>query len=574
MKYDFSGYATKNNIKCSDGRVIIKDAFISNDGKTVPLVWQHLHDDPTNVLGHALLQNRNDGVYAFCSFNSTDSANHAKELIKHGDINSMSIYANQLKQNGSNVIHGEIREVSLVLSGANPGAYIDNLNFQHSDGSINTDDSEAVIYSGEELSLMHADNKETSIEKEGDKPMGKKDKPMEKEKTIQEIFNELTEEQKEVVYAMLAAVMENEMEQSEYGGENFMKKNVFENKEVNNEVNNEVLSHSDIKAIFEEAQKVGSLKEAFLAHAGTYGIDNIDFLFPDAKTVTPAPTFIKRDTNWVQTVMNETRHTPFSRIKSTAADITAAEARALGYITGNLKKEEVIRLLKRVTNPTTIYKKQKLDRDDIVDITDFDTVSWLKMEMRMMLDEELARSFLIGDGREIESLDKISEENIRPIYKDDNLYAHHVTLTSDKTTEDIIESIIRSRKEYKGTGTPSFFTTTDVLTNMLLLKDTLGRRLYNNVNELTSALRVDKIVEVPVMEGVSRISGVDTLNLIGIVVNLKDYNVGADKGGEVNMFDDFDIDYNQYKYLMETRCSGALVQPKSALVFEQIAVAG
>lgn len=576
-KFDFSGYATKIDLKCSDGRIIRKDAFKHHDGQTVPLVWQHVHNDPSNVLGHAVLENREDGVYAYCKFNDTDAGKNTKKLVEHGDISALSIHANQLKQKGNDVLHGMIREVSLVLAGANPGALIDNLSIQHGDGTYETDDTEAIIYTGEKLSLTELDHAAGS------------------DKTVKDVFDTLNEEQKEVVYAMIAHALENgddsmsqgaedvedleetkgdkkNIEHSDKGGK-IMKKNVFDKKDEVEE--KKTLTHSQIQTIFSDAQKCGSLKEAMLSHIQTYGIENIDYLFPDAKTVTPTPDFISRDMGWVPGVIGGTTHTPFSRIKSTAADITADEARALGYVKGSLKKEEVISLLKRITTPTTVYKKQKLDRDDIVDITDLDVVSWLKAEMRMMLDEELARAVLVGDGRDVESEDKINEENIRPIYKDEDMYSHKVALASDLTVDEMIDEIIRARVNYKGSGNPAFYTTPTMLTNMLLVKDQMGRRLYNTESELASALRVSKIVEVPVMEGQSREDdNQDLLDLVGIIVNLKDYVMGADKGGSINMFDDFDIDYNQYKYLIETRCSGALIHPKSALVIEKEQVQG
>lgn len=558
MKYDFSGYATKNDLKCTDGRTIRKNAFKENDGAIVPLVWQHMHNDPSNVLGHARLENREDGVYCYGSLNDSPAGKNAKELLRHGDITSMSIWANQLVQKGSDVIHGVIKEVSLVLSGANPGAVIDNLTISHADGSMTDLDDEAFINFGIAPSfgeeITHADGED--------------------DETIGDIFNTLNEKQKNVVYYMISQALEGlDMEHSdddfeEEEGEEDMKHNVFDK---NDENKGTILSHADIQEIFSDAQKCGSLKEAFLAHTQSYGIENIDILFPDAKTVTNPPDFIKRDTEWVSGVLSGTKHSPFSRIKSTAADITADEARARGYVKGNLKKEEVIKLLKRITTPTTIYKKQKLDRDDIIDITDLNVVAWLKAEMRMMLNEELARAILIGDGREADDEDKINEEHIRPIWKDDDMYAHHVSVEDTATTEDLIETIIRSRKEYKGTGSPVFYTTTDVLIDMLLLKDKIGRRLYNTKAEVASALGVSSIVEVPVMENQSYADdSKDTHTLVGLIVNLKDYTVGADKGGEVSMFDDFDIDYNQYKYLLETRCSGTLTHPKSALVIEKI----
>lgn len=559
MDFDFSGYATKNNLKCSDGRTICKDAFKDNDGQKVPLVWQHLHNEPYNVLGHALLENREDGVYAYCTLNDSEAGKNARLLVEHGDITALSIYANKLIQKGSSVLHGAIREVSLVLTGANPGALIDNLAFQHSDGSEAVDDTEAIIYSGDNIALKHAEKQE-----------------QEPDKTIEDVFNTLNEEQKTAVYAMISKALEVEddenedIEHSEKGG-NGVKKNVFEGLEKKSK---NVLSHSQMVEIFEDAQRTGSLKESFLAHIATYGIDPIEDLFPEARTITPTPELIKRDTEWVAGVISGTRHSPFSRIKSTAANITADEARALGYVKGNPKKEEIVRVLKRTTTPTTIYKKQKLDRDDILDITDFDVVAWIKAEMRIMLDEEIARAVLIGDGRPVDGDDdKINEECIRPIYTDDDLYSHHVKLTSEKTVEDLIDEILRARKEYKGSGNPAMYIDTDTLTDMLLLKDITGRRIFRTVSELAAELRVSKIVEVPVMENQTRVDDEDdTLQLKAIIVNLSDYVIGADKGGSINMFDDFDIDYNQYKYLMETRISGALIRPKSALVIEQVVV--
>jgi hypothetical protein len=583
-KYDFSGYATKNDLKCTDGRVIRKDAFKHQDGKKVPLVWQHMHDDPENVLGHAILENREDGVYAYCVFNSSKSAENAKVLVKHGDVESLSIHANQLQQDFNNVKHGFIREVSLVLSGANPGALIDNLTITHGNGNIEEVDSEAIIYTGEEIDIEHSeeDDSEDSVEHAEDS-----------EETVGDVFNTLSEKQKNVVYVMIAEALDSEdeevedstteskenMEQSnedeglthKRGGNN-MKKNVFEGNEKTTKGHS--LTHADITNIFAEAKRCGSLKDAVLSHAGTYGIDNIDMLFPDAVNVNQTPTFIKRDMEWVDSVMKGTRHSPFARIKSLAADITTDEARAKGYITGNEKKEEVFALLKRETYPTTVYKKQKLDRDDLVDITDMNVVAWLKSEMRMMLDEEIARAVLIGDGRESYDSDKISETNIRPIYKDDVMYAHKVKVASNKTTQDILDEIIRARKNYKGSGNPTLYAATDFIIDALLIRDAMGRRLYNNEADLASTLKVAKIVDVPLMDGIERADGGDTVELKAIMVNLTDYVMGVNKGGEVNMFDNFDIDYNQYKYLMETRCSGALVQPKSAIVVEQIKPAG
>lgn len=563
MEYDFSGWATRNNIRCSDGRTILKDAFKHNDGQTVPLVWNHDHNDPLNVLGHALLENRDEGVYAYCTFNDTDAGRNAKALVEHGDVTALSIYANQLKQQGPNVLHGAIREVSLVLAGANPGAFIDSI-IRHGEES----DEEAIIYTGEELVLEHADEvKDNFTPPSGDK------KDEKSEKTVKDVFDTLNEEQKTVVYALIGQALDesNQNENNEKEGNDNMKHNVFDQDQKEKE---NVLTHADMETIISEGKRYGSLKDSFLAHTAQYGIDQIDYLFPDAKNVTNQPDFIKRDDSYVQKVLRGVHHTPFSRIKSTHANITADEARAKGYIKGHLKKEEVFTLLKRTTTPTTIYKKQKMDRDDIVDITDFDVVAYIKAEMRMMLDEEIARAILVGDGRSTSSDDKIPETNIRPIAKDEDLYTIKapVAVAKDATEDAIakvfIRTVIKSRKEYKGSGSPTLFTTEDMLTNCLLLEDNNGRIIYDSVDKLATTLRVKEIVPVEVMEGVTRTVSSKNLPLMAILVNLNDYYVGADKGGAINMFDDFDIDYNQEKYLIETRISGALVKPYSAIAFE------
>lgn len=558
-KFDFGGWATKNNLKCSDGRVIIRDAFKHNDGNTVPLVWNHQHNDPLNILGHAVLENRQEGVYAYCTFNNTDAGQNAKQLVEHGDVSALSIYANKLQQQGSNVIHGEIREVSLVLAGANPGAFIDSI-IRHGEES----DEEAVVYTGEYLELAHADNEEKEEPEKEEK---------QKDKTVQDVFDTLNEEQKNVVYALVGQALEskgqneNNKDNKDNGGEPNMKHNVFDKETENKET---TLSHSEMQAIIADAKRYGSMKDSALAH----GIENIDYLFPDARTINNTPDFIQRDMGWVKKVMGAIHHTPFSRIKSMHADITEDEARARGYIKGKLKKEEVFSLMKRTTDPTTVYKKQKMDRDDVIDITDFDVIAWLKAEMRMMLDEEIARAILVGDGRLQSSDDKISEEKIRPIWKDADLYTvKHLIATqdgadSDKKARAFIKAAIKSRKNYKGSGNPKMFTTEDIVTDCLLLEDATGRRIYNSVSDLTTALRVSEIVTVPVMEGLKRNGASQKVELLGIIVNLNDYNVGADKGGAINMFDDFDIDYNQQKYLIETRCSGALVKPYSAVAIE------
>ena len=583
-RFDFSGWATKANLKCSDGRTIMKDAFKHNDGQTVPLVWNHQHNDPNEVLGHALLENRDEGVYAYCTFNDTESGKTAKLLVQHGDVNALSIYANQLKQKMSNVLHGNIREVSLVLAGANPGASIDSI-IMHGEES----DEEAIIYTGEEITLAHSSNNSTDAgNSEGttkeDNKMADDIKKTDGEETVADVFNTLSEKQKTVVYAMIGQALEDagvtddddedyEDEMGHSEGDDYMKRNVFDN----DEQQDDVLSHAAMETIIGDAKRFGSLKESFLAHADEYGIEQIDYLFPEAKTLNNPPEFIKRDTGWVSTVMGAVHHTPFSRIKSVFANITEDEARAKGYIKGNLKKEEVFSLLKRTTTPTTIYKKQKLDRDDVIDITDFDVVAWLKSEMRIMLDEEIARAILIGDGRLSSSDDKINETNIRPVVSDAELYTirQKVSVAANATDDDkakaMIKAAVKARKNYKGSGNPTFFTTEDWLTNALLLEDTQGHRLYKNDSEVAAAMRVSKIVTVPVMEGVKGPEGGD---LIGIIVNLADYNVGADKGGAVNMFDDFDIDYNQQKYLIETRCSGALIKPYSAIELELDVAAG
>lgn len=561
-QYHFSGWATKANLKCADGRVILKDAFKHNDGLTVPLVWNHQHNDPNNILGHALLENRDAGVYTYCEFNDTENGQQAKALVEHGDVVALSIYANKLKQQGSNVVHGAIREVSLVLAGANPGAFIDSIMAHGED----LEDS-AVIYTGEEsIALFHAEEepaKEDNMSKENEQL-----KHGDGEETIQDVFDTLTEKQKTVVYAMIGQALEEAQNDDTSGGTE-MKQNVFDQDQEDQE---SVISHADMTAVIADAKRHGSMRDSALAH----GITNVDYLFPDATNLNTPPSFISRDMGWVAKVMNGVHSTPFSRIKSTFADITEEDARAKGYIKGNLKKDEVFSLLKRTTTPTTIYKKQKMDRDDVVDITDFDVIAWLKAEMRIMLDEEIARAALVGDGRLSSSDDKINETNIRPIYKDADLYSIKaaVEVAANATVNDkakaFIRAAIKSRKLYKGSGNPTLYTTEDMLTDCLLLEDTTGRVIYDSQDKLATVLRVKEIITVPVMEGLTRTSGSDELPLMGIIVNLSDYNIGADKGGAVNMFDDFDIDYNAQKYLIETRCSGALVKPYSAIVLEEV----
>lgn len=590
--YDFSGWATRNDLKCSDGRIIRKDAFKHNDGMTVPLVWNHDHTDPTRVIGHALLENRDEGVYAYGSFNSTDLGQRAKIYVEHGDITAMSIYANQLQQQGPNVMHGSIREVSLVLAGANPGAYIENV-IKHGD---EPDSEEARIYTGMEIELYHADTsmkKEEEKPKKGEETMTEETKKEVKEpetketpkvKTVGEIIESMTDEQKNAVYAIIGQMkqdtengadddmeddMEDQMEEDEKskGGSKTMKHNCFDQEE---RMDNATLSHAEQLEILEDAKRCGSLKEAVLAH----GIEQIDVMFPDAQTISNEPEFIKRDTTWVTDVLGTVRHTPFSRIKTIFADITADEARAKGYVKGNLKLEEVFKMLKRVTNPTTIYKKQKLDRDDVLDIKDFNILPWMKGELRMMLDEEIARAILVGDGRTELSADKIKEDCIRPIWTDADLYTVKAkvevseTATPEEKAKAFIKACVKSRKDYKGSGNPVMFMPEDIMTDCLLIEDKNGRIIYDSEMKLASALRVRKIVPVPVMEGLTRTVEEKTHTLAGIYVNLADYNVGTDKGGEVNMFDDFDIDYNQMKYLIETRCSGALTKPYAAVALE------
>lgn len=572
-KYDFCGWATRNDVKCSDGRVIRRDAFKHNNGQQVPLVWNHQHNEPFNVLGHAILENRAEGVYAYCTFNDTEAGKMTKVLVEHGDVSALSIYANQLKQQGENVLHGAIREVSVVLAGANPEALIQSV-IRHGEAF----EDEAIIYTGENISMYHSDEpkkeEDVNMDHKEDLTLEHKDAPAKKsenEETVADVFNTLNEKQKTVVYAMIGQALEDAGadEEDPEGGDKTMKQNVFDN-DKNPGAQDDVLSHSDMVDIITDAKRYGSLKESIIAH----GITNIGYLQPDAKAVTDLPQFIQRDMGWVEKVMGSTHHTPFSRIKSILADITEADARAKGYITGNLKVDEVFSLLKRTTSPTTIYKKQKLDRDDVVDITDFDVVAWLKSEMRVMLDEEIARAILVGDGRLSSSDDKVNEGNIRPIWKDDALYTVKKSVevaadaTADAKAKAFIRAAVKSRKAYKGSGSPSLYTTEDVLTDCLLMEDTTGRVIYDSVDKLATALRVKEIITVPVMEGLTRVDGADTVTLMGIITNLVDYNVGADKGGAVNMFDDFDIDYNAQKYLIETRCSGALIKPYAAIALE------
>lgn len=656
MKYEFSGYATKNDLLCADGRVIRHGAFEENDGQTVPLVWSHLHSDPTNILGHALLESRDDGVYAYGVFNNTEKGNHAREMVKNGDVTALSIFANRLQQQGNNVVHGMIREVSLVIAGANPGAKIENLSFAHSDpdGSYTTtvSEDEAIIYSGLEhaVFIQHADDeqekKEDSVAKEdvseksensgnkdktvadvfntlndeqkdavyflidqalkenGDKDAedvvddatDEDDKPVKHaddtgeaagksdNRTVRDIFNTLTDEQKDVVYFLIGQAVENasgsgsneDVKHGYTNGETFMKHNVFEDT-TNPDV--ETLSHEEFKAIMDDARRADSLEDVFIAH----GITNIDVLFPEAQLVRPTPDMITRDMGWVNIFWNGIKRTPFSRIKSVYANLTANEARAKGYVKGTQKVDQVVKLLHRKTSPTTVYKKQSIDRDDVVDITGLDVIAWIKQEMRLMLNEEICRACLVGDGRDpLTDTDKIDEDCIRPVYGDSDVYTIYYETgivagdTELQKASKIRRAAIKARKDYKGSGEPIFFATNEVISDLLLATDTIGRVLYENMDQLKSALRVSQIVEVPVMEGVTRERAADatagitaaTMALQAIILNPKDYTVGATKGGEVNFFDDFDIDFNKMKYLIETRCCGALTLPYSAIAIE------
>lgn len=604
MEYDFCGWATKSGIRCSDGRTIMPDAFKDCDGQSVPLVWNHQHNSLSNVLGHAVLENRKDGVYAYCSFNDTEDGRRAKELVQHHDVNALSIYANELKQQNRNVCHGKIREVSLVLAGANPGAMIKQVVCHSDTGDYELDDEAEIYNEANTISMSDSSEDAFMVNESMSHADDEQDDESGKE-TVADVIKTLNDKQKKVFFYCLGQVIQDAKNgklnsNSDSSEENDdMKHNVFED-EVDEQ---DTLMHgadADFATIMSDVKRYGSLSESMLAHgvdlddinttdammhagtAGTdYGIKDIDMLFPDYKTTTNVPGFVQRDMGWVAGVMNGTSHTPFSRIKSVFANITEDDARARGYIKGKLKKEEVFTLLKRTTDPQTVYKKQKLDRDDVIDITDFDVVVWLKSEMRMMLDEEIARAILVGDGRTPAAEDKIQETHIRSVWNDDPFYSIKGTMkfaaepTSDELAEAFIEKAIRIRKEYKGTGNPTLYTTEDMLTNMLLLKDKLGHFMYKNVSELATTLRVANIVTVPVMESQTRTPGSTETTLTGkkpaldgIIVNLKDYNIGADKGGAVSMFDDFDIDYNQQKYLIETRCSGALTIPYSAIVLE------
>ena len=571
IKYDFSGWATKFNIKCSDGRTIKEEAFKEDDGVTVPLVWNHNHTDADNVLGHAVLENRKEGVYAYCSFNDTERGKLVKELVKHGDISALSIFANKLKQLVGDVIHGKIREVSLVLAGANPGAFIETV-LAHGE---NGDEESAMIYNSDEsLELFHAEGEEDRIveEKNVDPEVKVEPKEEQKEKTVQEVVDTMNEEQKNVMYALIGQALD-EKEKDENPEDKEMKHNAFDKNKENLEKDVDVLEHSEFLEIIAEAKKGGSVKDAFLQH----GIENVDNLFPEVQAVNKTPEMIQREMTWVGKVMSNVHHTPFSRIKSTTANITADEARAKGYVKGAQKVQEVITALKRTTTPQTVYKLQKMDRDDVIDITEFDVIAWLKAEMRVMLDEEIARAILIGDGRAADSADKISATNIRPILGDTSVYTVPKILiraagaSNSVFAKAFIDEVIKARKDYKGSGNPTLFTTEDLVTDMLLIEDTNGRKIYKSIDELATTLRAREIVTVPVAEGLVRVNEAETYDFtfMSILVNLADYNIGADKGGAVSMFDDFDINYNKLEYLIETRCSGALTKPFSAISFEE-----
>ena len=599
-KFDFSGWATRANLKCSDGRIIMKDAFKHNDGQTVPLVWNHQHNEATNVLGHALLKNLDDGVYAYCRFNDSEPAKHAKTLVEHGDIKALSIFANRLRQDGANVMHGDIREVSLVLAGANPGAFIESI-LRHGEES----DEEAVIYTGEEIALAHAESDEESAEEvveetteeqtneeeetsaeetvteEADGEINHSEEAAVSEKTIGDVIRNFDEDEKKVVSYLISQALagaddtkENQNGNEDNKEETEMKQNAFDQ---SNQTNENVLTHSAMNEIIAEAKRTGSLKDACLAH----GITNLTELFPTEHVINKTPQFMGKDTGWVKNVMNGVHRVPFSRIKALFANISEEDARAKGYIKGKQKKEEVFALLKRTTSPQTVYKLQKLDRDDIIDITTIDIVAFLKTEMRMKLEEELARAFLIGDGRELDAEEKIKTDHIRPIWTDDELYAiHSVVEVGENATmaaiaEEFMDQAVRAREDYEGSGSVTYYMSEGLLTACLLLKDKNGRRIYKDVNEVATAIMAKEIVPVPLFKNKTRVDGEGkTRTLLAIGVNLDDYHVGADKGGEVNMFDDFDLDFNKYEYLIETRCSGSLMKPKSAIVLETVSAEG
>lgn len=609
MNVDFSGYATKANLKCSDGRTIESNAFSHMDGASVPLVWQHLHDDPGNVIGRGFLEKRDDGMYVYGSLNNTSKAQDTKELLRHGDITDISIFANHVQERGRNVVHGNIVEVSLVMRGANPGAKIEQVTLAHGDGTYTSLEDEIVIHHSGAVDNFGKEDLVIDIFDDDGNPIADPDDidhtiahADEDDETIEDIFNSMSERQQNACYALIGAAVENATNKTETtvkqsdGGDDDMKFNAFESKgqAANGAIVTEegrVLSHADIENIaattFEDCRKnKTNFRDALMHAANDYGIKNIEILFPEAQNINKTPEMVKRHTEWVSTVMSGTKHTPFSRIRSTFADITAEEARARGYIKGKKKIEEVFPVMKRVTSPQTVYKKQKLDRDDIIDITDFDVVTWLWAEMRIMLDEEIARAILIGDGRSVDSEDKIKEENIRPIWTDDEFYSYKLQIAAADANDydKLADAFVRSRLYYEGAGNPIAFMAPETVTELMLQRDKDGNRKYKTETELRDALRVTKIIEVPLFYNKTRTTSVTPLEggsattktfaLNAIIVNLNDYTVGADKGGQVSMIDDFDIDYNQYKYLIETRISGALTGYHSAVVIETEQAAG
>ena len=586
MKFDFSGWATKNDLTCSDGRTIKHNAFKENDGQRVPLVWQHGHNAVDNVLGHALLENRDEGVYAYCAFNDTPGADNAKELVKHGDVKALSIYANRLDQRGADVIHGNIVEVSMVLSGANPGALIDNVALEHSDGSWTESEDEAVIYSG--LTLSH-DSGETTEDTES---MDEDEVYDEDDLTVADVLETLDDDQRLAVAALIEEISgdvdaededfdedeefdedydedyDEDAEHGDSGGDTLMHSNIFEG-DARNHMGPH-LSHADEEQIFAEARQPGmTLRTAVLAHAADYGIKNPELLFPDATNLDPEPQRIMRENSWVSKVLQGAKHSPFSRVKTQWSNLTADDLRAKGYVKASRKKDVVYEVANRKTEPTTVYNKTKIDRDDVLDITTFNVVAWMQQNLRLALEEELARAVLIGDGREVSNPDKIKETNIRPIWKDDELFSHKVLVDKDAKTEDVIDIVRRSRKYYKGSGMPVLFTTNAFVCDMLEIKDINKRYIYETKQAVANALNVSDVIEVEVMEGAKREVGGKTQNLLGIIVNMQDYTLGADKGGETSFFEQFDIDFNQQKYLLEARCSGSLTKYKSAIVIEK-----
>lgn len=586
MKFDFSGWATKNDLTCSDGRTIKHNAFKENDGQLVPLVWQHGHNAVDNVLGHALLENRDEGVYAYCAFNDTPGADNAKELVKHGDVKALSIYANRLDQRGADVIHGNIVEVSMVLSGANPGALIDNVALEHSDGSWTESEDEAVIYSG--LTLSH-DSGETTEDTES---MDEDEVYDEDDLTVADVLETLDDDQRLAVAALIEEISgdvdaededfdedeefdedydedyDEDAEHGDSGGDTLMHSNIFEGDARN--LMGPHLSHADEEQIFAEARQPGmTLRTAVLAHAADYGIKNPELLFPDATNLDPEPQRIMRENSWVSKVLQGAKHSPFSRVKTQWSNLTADDLRAKGYVKASRKKDVVYEVANRKTEPTTVYNKTKIDRDDVLDITTFNVVAWMQQNLRLALEEELARAVLIGDGRDVSNPDKIKESNIRPIWKDDELFSHKVLVDKDAKTEDVIDIVRRSRKYYKGSGMPVLFTTNAFVCDMLEIKDINKRYIYETKQAVANALNVSDVIEVEVMEGAKREVAGKNQNLLGIIVNMQDYTLGADKGGETSFFEQFDIDFNQQKYLLEARCSGSLTKYKSAIVIEK-----